>query len=402
MTYGEALSEEEIDLYTSAELRTLKAAFHAQKVLRSGVTAISQPGGSYFIGVGLREAIAQGIVQGPRMTSAGRYITTSNGLTDWYPDSVGVPEGSIGVLANTLPDMIDEVRRQIKGGVDLIKLADSPYGNYQAFTNDELKAVTDLAHQLGKPVTIHARGSAEVGAAADAGIDWIMHGNVMTDEVIQRLADRGTPLVPTLLLLANIADWGHRVGTPMPMRDGMARMLEKSAESLHRAHDAGVVFAMGTDSGFAVAGYGEWHARELELLMTYAGLSAMDAIQAGTRNAARMVNLDGEVGTLVAGNIADIIVVNGDPLADIRVLQDKRRIEVVIQDGKPVVFNEEALARKWPHERGQVYSTRDLTYDFIHGHANPDDHDAVAPTWEPDEAMDLVRAVQRRETVPGD
>ena len=106
MTYGEAYSEEEIDLYTSVELRTLKAAFNAQKVLRAGVTGISQPGGSYYIGVGLREAIDDGIVQGPRMTSAGRYITTSNGLTDWYPDSVGVPEGSIGVLANTVAEMI--------------------------------------------------------------------------------------------------------------------------------------------------------------------------------------------------------------------------------------------------------------------------------------------------------
>ncbi len=117
-------------------------------MLRAGVTGISQPGGSYYIGVGLREAISDGIVQGPRMTSAGRYITTSNRLTDWYPDSVGVPEGSIGIVANTLDAMINEVRHQVKNGVDLIKLADSPFGDYQAFTNDEMKAVADLAHQL--------------------------------------------------------------------------------------------------------------------------------------------------------------------------------------------------------------------------------------------------------------
>jgi imidazolonepropionase-like amidohydrolase len=397
MSYGEAHSEEEIDLYTSAELRTLKAAFNAQKVLRAGVTGMSQPGGSYYIGVGLREAIADGIVQGPRMTSAGRYITTSNGLSDWYPDSVGVPEGSIGILANTLPEMINEVRHQVKNGVDLIKLADSPYGDYQAFTNDELKQVTELAHQLNKRVTIHARGPAEVGAAVDAGIDWIMHGNVMTDDVIERMAGQGTPLVPTLLLLANIAEWGERVGSPAPLRDGMARALEKTADSLHRAHAAGVTFAMGTDSGFAVAPYGEWHARELELLMTYAGLSAMEAIQAGTRNGALMLNLEGQIGTLVSGAIADIIIVNGDPLRDIRVLQDKRRIETVIQDGQLVVFNEDALNRRWPHERGITYSAQDLTYDFIHDHSDPEAPPAPAPSWEPDEAMDLVRSVQSRE-----
>ena len=110
MTYGESQSEEEIDLYTSPELRTLKAAWNAQKVLRAGVTGISQPGGSYYIGVGLREAIRDDIVLGPRMSSAGRYISTSNSLTDWYPDSVGVPEGSIGVVTNTLDGMIDELK----------------------------------------------------------------------------------------------------------------------------------------------------------------------------------------------------------------------------------------------------------------------------------------------------
>lgn len=398
MTYGESRTEEEIDLYTSAELRTLKAAFNAQKVLRAGVTGISQPGGSYYIGVGLREAIAEDIIQGPRMTTAGRYITTSNGLTDWYPDSVGVPAGSIGVLANSLTEMISEVRHQVKNGVDLIKLADSPYGDYQAFTDDELKAVTDLAHQLGKRVTIHARGSSEVGAANAAGIDWIMHGNMMTDDVIADLAGRGTPLVPTLLLLANIVDWGDAVGAPADLRDGMARTLDKTADSLHRAHAAGVTFVMGTDSGFSVNPYGEWHARELELLMTYAGLSAMEAVQAATRNAAVTLNLEGQIGTLEPGAIADIIVVDGNPLEDIRILQDKRRIEMVIKDGRPVTFNEEALARRWPHQRGQTYSTSDLTYDLVHG-GNDSREQLTIPDWEPDEAMDVIRTVQVRERV---
>jgi imidazolonepropionase-like amidohydrolase len=399
MTYGESRSEEEIDLYTSPELRTLKAAFHAQKVLRAGVTGISQPGGSYFIGVGLRDAIRDEMVVGPRMTSAGRYITTSNGLTDWYPDSVGVPEGSIGVLANSLPEMISEVRRQVKNGVDLIKLADSPYGDYQAFTDDEMKAVADLAHQLGKRVTIHARGSSEVRAAVNAGIDWIMHGNTMTDEVVGRLVETRTPLVPTLLLLANVADWGRMVGAPAPLRDGMARALDKTAETLHRAHDAGVRFVTGTDSGFSVTPYGEWHARELELLMTYAGLSPMEAIQAATRNAAVTLNLEGQLGVLAPGMIADLIVVDGDPLRDIRVLQDKRRITTVVKDGRPVVFDEEALAKYWPHERGQTYSVADLTYDLVYGDGEPTagpDEDALL-AWNRDEQRDLVATVKRRE-----
>lgn len=398
MTYGESRSEEEIDLYTSPELRTLKAAFHAQKVLRAGVTGISQPGGSYFIGVGLREAIKEGFVQGPRMTSAGRYLSTSNSLTDWYPDSVGVPEGSIGILTNTLDGMKDEVRRQVKAGVDLIKLADSPYGTYQAFTDDEMKVVTDLAHQLGVKVTIHARGPAEVAAAARAGIDWIMHGNVMTDDSVAALVDAGTPLVPTLLLLANVADFGELVGAPVGLRDGMKRMLDRTADSLHRAHEAGVAMVLGTDTGFSVAPYGEWHARELELLMTYAGLSSLEAIQAGTQHAALMVGLEGQVGVVAPGMIADLIVVDGDPVADIRVLQDKRRIETVVQGGRVVEFDEEALQRSWPHERGQTYSVTDLTYDLVHGGAEDRVGNGRHVELDASDAQDLVADLQRRET----
>ena len=270
MTYGESRTEEEIDLYTSAEGRTLRAAWNAAKVLRAGVTSISQPGGSYFIGVGLRDAIAEGFVQGPRMAAAGRYLTTSNGLTDWYPDSVGVPEGSIGILTNTMPQMIDEIRRQVKAGVDFIKIADSPLGEYQAFTNDELKALADLAHQLGKRITIHARGSAEVRAAVDAGFDWIMHGNAMSDDTIEALAESRIPLIPTLTLLANSTDYGKQIGVPTGLYEAWARLMDASAETLHRAHDAGVVFGAGTDSGFALTPYGEWHAHELTLLVDYA------------------------------------------------------------------------------------------------------------------------------------
>jgi imidazolonepropionase-like amidohydrolase len=362
MTYGESRTEEEIDLYTSAEGRTLRAAWNAAKVLRAGVTSISQPGGSYFIGVGLRDAIAEGFVQGPRMAAAGRYLTTSNGLTDWYPDSVGVPDGSIGILTNTLPQMIDEIRRQVKAGVDFIKIADSPLGEYQAFTNDELKALSDLAHQLGRRITIHARGSAEVRAAVNAGFDWIMHGNHMDDSTIEALAESRIPLVPTLTLLANSTDYGAQVGVPTGLYDAFARLMDASADTLHRAHDAGVVFGAGTDSGFSLTPYGEWHAHELTLLVDYAGLTPMEAIQAATRNVAITVTADDTLGVLTPGALADMIVVNGDPLADITTLERRGNIEVVVSKGRPVTFDEDALARRWPHERGITYSVDDLFY----------------------------------------
>jgi imidazolonepropionase-like amidohydrolase len=396
MTYGESLAQEEMDLYTSHEMRTLIAASNLKKVLRAGVTSISQPGGSYYIGVALREGIKAGLLEGPRMASAGRYLTTSNGLADNYPDSVGVPEGNIGILTNTVPIMVDEIRHQVKNGVDFIKIADSPYGQYQAFSDDELKTVAELAHRLRRRITIHARGSAEVGAAVDAGFDWIMHGNLMTDEVIDKLAASRIPLVPTLLLLANLADWGDLVGSPSNQRDGCRRMLEKTADTLHRAHAAGVVFAMGTDSGFSVTPYGEWHAKELELLMVYAGLSEVEAIRAATKNAAITTNLAGRVGEVAEGMIADVIVVNGDPSRNIRVLVDKRNIEMVIQDGSLLEFDDADIeVRRGYREHVIAYAQKPLTYDVVYGDGPPVGHEAIVISQS--DSMDLLSSLARRE-----
>lgn len=386
MTYGESRTQEEQDLYTSVEGRTLRAAWNARKVLRAGVTGISQPGGSYYIGVAIRDAIKEGMIPGPRMTTAGRYLTTSNSLTDWYPEPVGIPDSSIGTLTNTIPDMVDQVRRQVKNGVDLIKLADSPYGEYQAFTGDELKTVADLAHQLNRKVTIHARGSAEVSAAVAAGFDWIMHGNLMTDQTIAELAQSQIPLMPTLLLLANIADYGHLVGAPRQAQEGCRRMLDKTADTLHRAHKAGVKMVVGTDSGFATTPYGEWHARELELLTTYAGLSAREAIQAATVNAAPMLNLAGQIGQIRPGYLADILVLTGNPANDIRILQDANKIEMVIKGGQIMAFDYERPIPSWPHERSRLQSTAELTRAVAHGEdpATPD-----RLPWAEEEARDL-------------
>ena len=164
-SFGESRTQEEQDLYTSHELRTLRSAWNVTKVLRAGVTGISDPGGSYFIGVGIREGIAEGLVQGPRMKTAGRFLSTSNGISDWYPSSVGVPDSSIGKVVNTADEMVTEVRHQVKNGVDLIKIGDSVLGDFEAFSRDEVKAMSDAAHRLNKCITMHARGSNNVDSA---------------------------------------------------------------------------------------------------------------------------------------------------------------------------------------------------------------------------------------------
>jgi imidazolonepropionase-like amidohydrolase len=367
MTYGESLTQEEQDIFTSVEARTLRAAWNVQKVLFAGVTGISQPGGSYFIGVAVRDGINARRVKGPRMTSAGRYITTSNGLVDWYPDDAGIIEGGIGIRCNTLDEMIAEVRRQVKNGVDFIKLADSPYGEFQSFRDVELQEIADLAHQLNRRCTIHARGDAEMRASVRAGFDWVMHGNIMQRETVELLAETRTLLVPTLLLLHNWAEYGHLIGSPSHISDGCKRMLEQTHASLHLAHEVGVIFGLGTDTGFAMTPYGEWHATELELLMEYAGLSSVEAIAAGTYNNGRVLNLEGEVGGVATGMLADLLVVDGDPSEDIRILQDRAKIEHIILDGELVEVDDEV--ESWGHDHSLTYAAQNLTQELL-AHAN--------------------------------
>ncbi|WCB96692.1 Imidazolonepropionase [Baekduia alba] len=363
MTYGESMTQEEQDIFTSVEGRTLRAAWNVQKVLAAGVTGISQPGGSYFIGVAIRDGIAERRIKGPRMTSAGRYITTSNGLTDWYPDDAGVIEGGIGIRCNTLDAMIAEVRRQVKNGVDFIKLADSPFGDYQSFRDEELVTIADLAHQLNKRCTIHARGNAETRAAVLAGFDWIMHGNLLTESTVELLAERQTPLVPTLLLLEVWAEYGDLIGSPPFIVEASKRMLERTAESLHMCRAAGVKLVVGTDTGFAMTPYGEWHAKELELLMKYGGLTELEAITAATYNAGVTLNLENEIGGVAPGMLADLLVVDGDPSQDIAVLQDPARIETIILDGEVVDVDRDL--ESWSNESSMTYTHGYLTRDVV-------------------------------------
>ncbi|TCB95462.1 amidohydrolase family protein [Micromonospora zingiberis] len=395
MTYGLARTEEEISVYTPPELRTLIAAANIEKVLAAGVTSISQPGGSYFIGVGLREGIRRGLVHGPRMTTAGRYLTTSNGLTDWFPDATGVPESSTGRLTNTPAEMVAEIRRQKKAGVDLIKLADSPFGDFQAFTNDELKMAADLAHQLGLKITIHARGSDEMNAAVEAGFDHIMHGNYMSDETIANLAASRIPLAPTQLFMHHIVEFAKISGSRRSIVDATARMNEATMETLHRAYKAGVKFAMGTDSGFATVPYGEWHARELEILMLYTGMSALEAIQAGTKHGANAMGLPDDLGVLAVGKLADIIVVDGDPLKDIRVLYQPGRMSHVILNGVVQTFPDDIRTRflrndYLPHEYGWEL----LTYDRVfEGGERP----RTQLDWSGEQRLDLINDLRKQE-----
>jgi imidazolonepropionase-like amidohydrolase len=158
----------------------------------------------------------------------------------------------------------------------------------------------------------------------------------MNDEQLGVVLEHGTPINPTLSLLANSIEWGPELGQHQTVTDSYKRELEAASKILSKAYQAGVMIMAGTDSGQVAVPYGAWHARELEHLCVYLGMSTMDAIRAGTINAAFALGLQDQIGTIEEGKLADILVVDGNPLADIQVLQDPSRLEVIMKDGRIV------------------------------------------------------------------
>ena len=185
--------EEDIDLYQPMEFRSLRGLFFAQKVLAAGYTSICAPGDAGQISLSVRNAINFGLFDGPRVTAAGRYLTTRQGLTDWYPTWIGVPDTSIGRLVTNKDEAIEEIRVQVKNGVDCIKIAMDGVQTREngeliaAFNQDETTSMVIEAHRLGKRVVVHARGREAILYSAHAGVDLIFHATYLDDECLEAM-----------------------------------------------------------------------------------------------------------------------------------------------------------------------------------------------------------------------
>src|ERR1700741_2544529 len=204
LAYGNAKCEEDIDLYSPLEFRALRGMFFAQKCAAAGYTAICSPGDAGQISLSIRNAIRAGLFEGPRVMAAGRYVTTHQGLTDWYPTWIGAPETSIGKLVTTIAEAIEEIRRQVKDGVDCIKIALDGIQRRDdgeliaAFTQEETDIMVRETHRLGKKAIAHARGREATLYAARAGVDLIFHANHLDGECIEAMLQSGSVVCPTL------------------------------------------------------------------------------------------------------------------------------------------------------------------------------------------------------------
>ncbi len=368
LAFGNAQSEEDIDIWTSDEFRALRGLFFAQHVLAAGVTSMVCPGDSGQLSIAVRNSITAGLFDGPRIAASSRVITNRQSLNDWFPSRVGAPEYFTARLVTSRSEALAEVRKQAKDGVDLIKIAMDgthrrPNGEIvAAFTADETREMVDEAHRLGCKVATHAYGREAVMYAAKAGVDLVFHAFYMDDACIEALLEAGSILAPTMTFPQNTVDFcqPHDPAITTGYAAYCARTLEVGSQVLKRAKAAGVPFACGSDSGFAVTPYGEWHARELELLVTRLGFTPAEALYAATNVGARCMPRGETLGTLEVGKQADFLVLDGSPLDDIRLLQNRSALKAVYKAGQPM-----RLART-PYNPKQVSDFNSLKWTDLY------------------------------------
>jgi imidazolonepropionase-like amidohydrolase len=315
------------------QMNALEAQYNGMKTLRAGFTTVRNLGDDGAT-LALREAIKRGWVQGPRIVDAASSISTTGGhmdgrgaLNDDLVAHLPFPEN----LCDSAESCRKVVRRQIDRGADVIKFAttggvNSGTGLATRMIPEEAKALVDTAHAYGRKVAVHAHGAEGIKLALAAGADSIEHGTVMDAEIIRTMKVKGTYYVPTLStvngylerLAANPNAYAPDVKKQIDWRIGI------TGQSLAKAYPAGVRIAFGTDAGVSKHGR---NADEFELMVKY-GMPPVEAIKAATVNAADLLGLANEVGTIEPGKSADIIAVAGDPLSDVRVLKQVQFVMV--------------------------------------------------------------------------
>jgi imidazolonepropionase-like amidohydrolase len=316
----------------------LRGARNAKATLEAGFTTVRNVGASDLSDIALRNMIRQGVVPGPRIVAAGNAIGITGGHCDTNGYRPGILEGNPeDGIADGDSEIIKAVRYQVKHGADVIKvcatggvLSEGDAVGVQQYSDEELVVLVNEAHLTGRKVAAHAHGAEGIKAALRAGVDSIEHGSMTDDEAIALFKTTGAFLVPTLMAQESVEKLAQS-GVLKGQRAEKALFIAPIArENIKKAIAAGVKIALGTDSGVFPHGKS---AHEFELMVGL-GMKPMDAILAGTKNAALLLGLEKALGTVEAGKTADLVAVDGNPLDGVKTLTTPA---FVMHDGKVVV-----------------------------------------------------------------
>jgi imidazolonepropionase-like amidohydrolase len=314
----------------STAVNVFLAQENARKTLAAGVTTVRDLGAREYADIAMRDLIAQGAMPGPRMFVAGYGLHVTN-----EPVKPGETSPS-GGRADGVPEVLKVVRQQVAAGVDVIKVygstgSDQDVTGFQTFTFEEMKAAVDVAHSLGKTIAIHSYGPDGARDAVRAGADSIEHATDLDDATIAEMARRKTFYVPTIdhnrYYVGHRDEFGYGPEVAARLND----YLKRNLETARKAHKAGVRFAMGSDAVFTM--FGE-NARELGWFVK-AGMTPTEALTTATTNGAALLGMEKSLGAVAPGYFADIVAVEGDPVADIQAVT--HGVRWVMKGGKVVV-----------------------------------------------------------------
>jgi len=321
--------------------RALRTAKVLQETLAAGYTAVRDAAG---LDTGFKRAIDEGLIMGPRLVLSLCIISPIGGIGDRVSPSgfsCCVPNDPLlpDCVVNSLADVRPVVRRIVRAGADVIKCATTGGASSRpghgpldgAFNLDEMRSLTDEAHALDRRVMCHALGGRGLRIAIEAGVDSIEHGCYLDEEpeLLDMMAQRNIFFVPTFAVYEY-----HRKSALPHVRERAHHLQEHHVTSLRRAFAAGVKIAAGTDAG----GHGHpSNAMEIECLVK-AGLTPLQALRAATGWAAECLGLEHDIGTIEKGKLADLIVVAGDPLGDVKMLQNPERIALVLKGGEIAAY----------------------------------------------------------------
>jgi imidazolonepropionase-like amidohydrolase len=339
-TYFNVAQLEDLDIKYPVEYVTLLAAANAKLALECGYTAARSGGSLFNIDHWLKKAIEDEIMPGPRLAASGREICGVGGLMDWNPDFRRIGMEGLVLLVNGADEARAAVRKLVKDGVEWIKTY--PTGDAAApdtndhhtlcMTFDEMHACVATAHNHGLKVTGHCRATEGIKNALRAGYDTLEHGTFVDDEALEMLLARNVPVVPALQFEWASIEHGPAFGMGRRVIDGHKETLEGGAESARRILRAGGRLGMGGDYGFAWNPHGDY-AKELSFFVKYVGFSPLEVLTCATKIGAEIMGRAHEFGTLEAGKLADVLVVEGDVLADIGLLERPEHLLAVLQGG---------------------------------------------------------------------
>src|SRR4051812_21585424 len=339
-TYFDVAELADLDIKYPVEYVTLLAAANARLALECGYTAARSGGSLHNVDVWLKKAIEEDLVPGPRLAASGREICGAGGLMDWNPEHLKLGMEGLILLINGPDQARQAVRKLVKDGAEWIKTY--PTGDAAApdtadhhtlcMTFEEMAAVVDEAHNYRRKVTGHCRATEGIKNALRAGFDCVEHATFIDPEGLDLLLARDVPSVPALQFEWASIEHGKEFGMPQSVIDGHKETLEGGAESARTILRSGGRLGMGGDYGFAWNPHGHY-AKELTFFVKHVGFTPLEVLKCATKTGAEIMGRGHEFGTVEAGKFADLLVVDGDVVADIAILEDRSKFLAVMQGG---------------------------------------------------------------------